>query len=92
MITAEPRATLTFDSDLLIWEASVWGDNDPAVLVSERWTPHGTEWHRGPLWDETEPTFWYAGAASMEPIRGPDWWRLPWIVKMVMSGDGEEAT
>jgi len=70
------EATTTFEADLLIWGASLWGDSDPSVMVAEYGDHY---WHRGALWDLCGRSKWMRslGVDDYEPV--PLFWSLPWV-------------
>lgn len=71
------RATTSFEGDILIWGASLWGDSDPAVIVAEYGEHY---WHRGPLWDTFGESGWQRSTPDgYEPV--PLAWSLPWVCR-----------
>ena len=76
------QATTTFDADLVIWGASLWGDSDPSVIVAE----YGDNlyWHGGSLWDVSGPSGWLrsVGDNDYEPV--PLYWSLPWVLEWLL--------
>ncbi len=75
-MTTQVQATLTFESDITIWGASLWGESDPSVLVAE----YGDHYYnRGPLWDVFGPSTWMrsVGDSDYEPV--PLFWSLSWV-------------
>ena len=78
------QATTTFDADLVIWGASLWGDSDPSVIVAEYGDHH---WHGGSLWDVSGPSQWLrsVGDNDYEPV--PLYWSLPWVLESLLQKD-----
>lgn len=64
------QATVTFEADLLIWGASLWGDSDPATITAEYGDHY---WPPGPLFDHKGRP---SGTLNDGPI--PYYYALPW--------------
>ena len=70
------QATLTFEADLTIWGASLWGDSDPSVIIAEYGDHY---WHRGRLWDTTGQSVWSRSLGDGHYESVPLSWSLPWV-------------